>query len=163
MSVSNVGYDRAKAVAYAEKWALKRNPAYLDFHPMGGDCTNFISQCLYAGGKVMNMTPVSGWYYVDGNRRTASWTGVEYLYAFLMGNKGAGPYAQLVERGMLQLGDVVQLGLAGEGYSHNVLVVGLEGGEIYVAAHNIDAWMRPLSAYRQPNRRFMHIAGVRQG
>ncbi|MGL5314596.1 MAG: amidase domain-containing protein, partial [Peptostreptococcaceae bacterium] len=37
-------YDRDAAVAYAQKWALGRNPAYKDYEPWGGDCTNFISQ-----------------------------------------------------------------------------------------------------------------------
>ena len=48
------GYDEAAAVAYARRWALLRNPAYLDFHGLGGDCTNFVSQCLYSGAGVMN-------------------------------------------------------------------------------------------------------------
>lgn len=33
-------YDREAAVAYAHRWAMGRNPAYLDFHGIGGDCTN---------------------------------------------------------------------------------------------------------------------------
>ena len=53
-------YDRAKAVAYAERWALSRNPRYYDFEDIGGDCTNFASQCIYAGAGVMNWTPVTG-------------------------------------------------------------------------------------------------------
>ena len=67
-------YDRAKAVAYAERWALSRNPRYYDFEDIGGDCTNFASQCIYAGAGVMNWTPVTGWYYIDASRRTPSWT-----------------------------------------------------------------------------------------
>ena len=42
-------YDREAAVAYAHRWAFGRNPAYSNFDGMGGDCTNFASQCLYAG------------------------------------------------------------------------------------------------------------------
>ena len=49
-------YDRAGAVKYAETWALKRNPGFPNFDGMGGDCTNFASQCVYAGCKVMNFT-----------------------------------------------------------------------------------------------------------
>ena len=49
-------YDRAKAVAYAHQWAYSRNPAYYDFSAIGGDCTNFVSQCLRAGGAPMNYT-----------------------------------------------------------------------------------------------------------
>lgn len=156
------GYDRAKAVAYAQKWALKRNPAYLDFHGLGGDCTNFVSQCLYAGCGTMNDTPVYGWYYINGNRRTPSWTGVSYLYNFLTQNKGAGPFARETERGEMQPGDVVQLALKDAPFTHAVLVVDVQDGEIYVAAHTIDAWMRPLSSYRQPKRRFLHVEGARK-
>ncbi len=155
------GYNREQAVAYARRWALKRNPAYLDFHGLGGDCTNFVSQCLYAGCGVMNLTPVYGWYYQSASRRAASWTGVEYLYRFLVGNRGAGPYAGEVQSNAVEPGDVVQLGLGNEAYSHAALIVGLKDGEIYVAAHTHDAWMRPLSSYSQPNRRFLHIEGAR--
>ena len=55
-----VPYNRAAAVAYAEKWAFSRNPEYYDFHGIGGDCTNFVSQCIYAGCGVMNYTPEYG-------------------------------------------------------------------------------------------------------
>ena len=154
------GYDEAAAVAYAKRWALARNPAYLDFHGLGGDCTNFVSQCLYAGAGVMNRTPVYGWYYRTGNDRTASWTGVEYLYRFLTANKGPGPYAREVSPEQAASGDVVQLGDQ-NGYSHTALIVDVRKGEYYVAAHTLDAWLRPLSSYRQPARRFLHILGVR--
>ena len=48
------GYNREAAVDYARRWAMGRNPAYFDFEEIGGDCTNFASQCLFAGAKVMN-------------------------------------------------------------------------------------------------------------
>ena len=57
-------YNRANAVAYAKKWAYGRNPKYYDFSDLGGDCTNFASQCIYAGSGVMNYTPTYGWYYI---------------------------------------------------------------------------------------------------
>jgi len=45
---------------------------------------------------VMNYTPVMGWYYNSTYDRTPSWSGVEYLYNFLIGNQGVGPYARVV-------------------------------------------------------------------
>lgn len=51
--MKSIKYDRISAVNYAKKWALSRNPKFYDFDPIGGDCTNFISQCIYAGAKVM--------------------------------------------------------------------------------------------------------------
>ena len=55
-SAIDAKYDRNNAVEYAKRWALSRNPRYYDFHGIGGDCTNFASQCIYAGAGVMNYT-----------------------------------------------------------------------------------------------------------
>lgn len=44
-------YNREKAVEYARRWAYDRNPQYYNFDPIGGDCTNFVSQCLFAGSR----------------------------------------------------------------------------------------------------------------
>ena len=49
-------YSPDKAIAYADKWATSRNPAYRQYP--GVDCCNFVSQCLYAGGMPKN----SEWY-----------------------------------------------------------------------------------------------------
>ncbi len=40
-------YEHELAVKYAKKWALSRNPKYYNFDPIGGDCTSFVSQCLF--------------------------------------------------------------------------------------------------------------------
>ena len=47
-------YNRIKAIEYAQKWAYKRNTKYYNFDNIGGDCTSFISQCIYAGSNTMN-------------------------------------------------------------------------------------------------------------
>ena len=57
-------YDRRAAVEYAHRWAYGRNPEFYDYEEIGGDCTNFASQCLYAGSRIMNFTPTYGWYYI---------------------------------------------------------------------------------------------------
>jgi hypothetical protein len=43
-------YDPQAAVNYAEVWWDDRNPNYYDYSSSGGDCANFVSQCLIAGG-----------------------------------------------------------------------------------------------------------------
>ena len=151
-------YNRRKAVQYAKKWAYGRNPAYYDFSELGGDCTNFISQCLYAGSGVMNDTPEVGWYYKSLTARSPSWTGVEFLYRFLVTNNTRGPFAQETEEGEMEIGDVIQLG-NGERFYHSLLVTGTENG-LYVAAHSFNAYMRPLVSYSYDRIRFLHIAGV---
>lgn len=153
-------YDRARAVAYARRWALGRNPAYYDFERIGGDCTNFASQCLYAGGGVMNETPVTGWYYHSVKDRAAAWTGVAYLYRFLLHNRSVGPFARLVTMDEVQLGDIVQLGDAFGHFYHSPVITAVTP-EILVAAHSEDALDRPLQSYTFDAVRFLHIAAVR--
>lgn len=80
--MKNREYNRLETVKYAQKWALARNPQYYNFDAVGGDCTSFVSQCVYAGSKKMNYTPNTGWYYINGNNKSPSWSGVEYLYQF---------------------------------------------------------------------------------
>ena len=153
-------YNREALFEYAKKWAFGRNPAFYDFSKIGGDCTNFASQCIYAGADVMNYTPTFGWFYKSVNDRTPSWTGVEYLYNFLVNNKGAGPYAEEVPLDKLEVGDIVQLGNATGDFYHSPVVVKVERGNIFIAAHTFDAFMRPLSSYRFAISRGIHILGV---
>ena len=157
-----LNYDRAAAVAYARKWAFGRNPKFYDFSKIGGDCTNFASQCIYAGAGVMNFTPTFGWYYKSVNDRTPSWTGVEYLYNFLTATDGAGPFAEEVSLDKLEIGDVVQLGKATGDFYHSPVVVGFRRGQILIAAHSYDAYNRPLSSYSYEKVRGIHILGVRK-
>ncbi len=155
-------YDRTAAYEYARKWAFKRNPEFYDFSNIGGDCTNFASQCIYAGAGVMNYTPTFGWYYKSVNDRTPSWTGVEYLYNFLVGNEGVGPFAEEVPLNKLEVGDIVQLGRATGDFYHSPVVVSVTGGRILVAAHSYDAFNKPLFSYNFERVRGVHILGVRK-
>ncbi|MBN7774457.1 amidase domain-containing protein [Clostridium aminobutyricum] len=158
-------YNRQEAVNYAHKWAFGRNPAFYDFKGIGGDCTNFTSQCLYAGAKVMNYTPTFGWYYINVNRRAPAWTSVRYFHQFLINNKGVGPYGSEAPMEKVQIGDFSQLRLDGNDFEHTQIIVSM--GEpptldnILVAAHSIDSDNRPLSTYNIRDIRFIHIEGVR--
>ncbi len=158
-------YNREKAVAYAHQWAYRRNPAFLDFQNLGGDCTNFASQCIYAGAGVMNYTPVYGWYYINGNNRSASWTGVVYLYNFLTQNEGVGPYAREVDITEVQPGDVCQMAIDRDVFHHTPVIVktGLvpDTSNVLVAAHTRDVDCRPIDTYTYRKLRFLHIEGVR--
>ena len=161
-------YNREAAVVYAHTWAYRRNPAYFDFSGIGGDCTNFASQCIYAGAGVMNFTPLYGWFYRTANDRTPSWTGVQYLYDFLTRNLGAGPFATEVSLSQLEPGDVVQLAIDREDrYQHTPVVVRIDGEpsltNVLVAAHSNDVDYRPLSTYNIRKIRCLHIEGVRSG
>lgn len=159
-----VPYDRDAAVAYARKWALDRHPKYYDFSRLGGDCTNFVSQCLYAGSLVMNYKPTFGWYYVTTNNRSPSWTGVPYLYNFLTQNTQIGPIGVEVPVEEVQIGDISQFADDTARFSHSQFIVSV--GEvpnlhnILICTHSFDSLNRPLSTYEFQKIRFIHIAGV---
>lgn len=155
-------YDRAAAVAYAKRWAFGRNPKFYNFNNIGGDCTNFASQCIFAGSGVMNFTPTFGWYYKNIDDRAPAWTGVEYLFNFLTGNDGEGPFAVRTDPDKLQPGDIVQLATATDDFYHSPVVVAVKGRKIFVAAHSYDAYMRPLNSYNFAKVRGIHIEGVRK-
>ena len=168
-----IEYDRNAAVAYARRWAFSRNPAYYNFDRLGGDCTNFASQCLFSGVGVMNYTPDIGWYYRSLDDRAAAWTGVEFFYRFLIGNRGgerldgqligdgAGPFAEEVGIDELKIGDFVQFGKGTGDFYHTPIVVGFSGGMPLVAAHTNDAFGRRLDSYRFERLRCLHILGAR--
>ncbi len=156
----DIPYDRNAAVTYARRWALHRNPAYYNFDKIGGDCTNFASQSIYAGSKIMNYTPVTGWYYRSSYDRAASWTGVQFLYNFLVNNRSVGPHAHVVPQSEAVPGDIVQLG-TGSGHFYHSPVITEVSPAILVAAHTDDALDRPLSSYVYETARFLHIDGVR--
>ena len=155
-----IPYNRDAAVQYARRWALDRNPKYYDFEAVGGDCTNFVSQCIFAGAGVMNETPIVGWFYRSSFDRTASWTGVEYLYRFLVRNEARGPYGHLVSLEEANPGDIVQLGTNGGGFYHSPIITAVEP-TVLVAAHSYDVLDRPLFSYTYELIRVIHIDGVR--
>ena len=154
-------YDRTRAVTYARRWALSRNPLYFDYTGIGGNCTNFVSQCVYAGSCTMNYTPVFGWYYLSPAERTAAWTGVTFFYNFLTGNDNVGPFGREVSENELLPGDVIQLGRNDTGFYHTLLFLDRQEGELLVAAQSDDALDRPLSTYTYDYARFLRIDGVR--
>lgn len=159
--MNTYNYNRAAAASYAQKWAYGRNPAFYDFSDIGGDCTNYASQCIYAGCGVMNTSPLFGWFYRSVNDRTPSWTGVEFLYKFLISNDGVGPFAKTVELGEIRVGDIVQLG-NGENFYHSPVVVGITRGKILVAAHSYDVYGKDLASYNAASYRPIHIIGYRK-
>lgn len=163
--LSILPYDRAAAVAYAHRWAFQRNPKYYDYEEIGGDCTNFASQCLYAGTGIMNFTPTFGWYYINANEKAPAWTGVEYFRNFLLRSEvSPGPFAQETDLGGLLPGDFIQLNFQGEVFGHTPIVVRIGNPatpeNTLIAAHSYDADYRPLSTYTYQEIRYLHILGA---
>lgn len=160
--LKEVKYDREKALKYAKEWAFKRNPKYLNFERIGGDCTSYVSQCIYAGCGVMNYTPIYGWYYKSSYDRSPSWSGVEFLYNFLIDNKTSGPFGIESAITNIEPADIIQLGNSDGQFYHNVIINKIEKNKIFVSAHSDDSYMRPLNTYDFDKLRFIHIIGARK-
>ena len=154
-------YNRQNAVAYARKYAFSQNSLFANFAGIGGNCTNFVSQCIYAGGCVMNYKPTFGWYFISLDDRSPSWTGVEYFYNFIIENTDVGPFGRVSTADEVEIGDVIQLGRDGEGFYHTLIIVGFDGEEPLVTAQTDNAYARPLSTYDYDYSRFIKILGIR--
>lgn len=133
-------------IDYALKWAYDYNPNYYNFTSLGGDCTNFISQCMFAGGYEMDYS-LNGWHYKSLNDRTPSWSGVNEFWSYAINNK-KNVGVRLIESSLekAQLCDVIQL-YNGERYYHALLVTNLDDGVIKVTAHDNNVKNIPLKYY----------------
>ncbi len=146
---------------YAKRYAFSQNPIFGNFRGIGGNCTNFVSQCVYAASCVMNYTKTYGWYYISLDDRAPAWTGVDFFFRFITENDGVGPYGRAAEISELEIGDAIQLGREADGYYHTLLVVGFDADGPLVAAQTDDAYNRSLSSYSYDFSRGIKILGVR--
>lgn len=80
-------YDREAASLYARKYAKNPNKDYPFYGKPDykGDCTNFTSQCLYAGGIVTDNVGKYQWYKLN-----SAWRGANKFYEYWNNNKGSG-------------------------------------------------------------------------
>ena len=125
--VRRAEYRREEAVAYAERWWNEPNPAFEKFEV---NCTNYVSQCLYAGRAPMNYTGrrESGWWYKgrDKGRElwSFSWAVADSLQRYLRLGRESGLRATAVDSpDKLRPGDVICYDWDGTGrYGHNTIV-----------------------------------------
>ncbi len=149
-----MSYNRENAVKYALKWAMDRNPTYYNFDDLGGDCTNFVSQCVFSGGIPMNFAGL-GWYYNNLNDRSPSWTSVEAFYDYMTKNENA----KEVSIKDVEMGDIFQLSFDGIKFSHAGIIVKESPfhsvNSTLICAHTFDAKNRPIGSYIFKSIRFI--------
>ncbi|MFD1707267.1 amidase domain-containing protein [Siminovitchia sediminis] len=135
-------YDRLKAVQYAERWWNDYNPAYEKFDV---DCTNYVSQCLFAGGAPMRGYPdrTKGWWYRNRNW-SYSWSVANALKVYLEHSTAGLRAAEVQDPRELQPGDIICYDFQGDGrYDHNTIVTGEDAdGMPLVNAHTYNSRMR---------------------
>ncbi|WP_079913587.1 amidase domain-containing protein [Paenibacillus sp. 32352] len=164
-------YDRVKAVQYADMWWDKGNPAYIEFEV---DCSNYISQCLFAGGAPMHYTGKrdSGWWYkgrYNGQELWSySWAVAHSLQRYLISNRNGLTAEEVPQADMLELGDVISYDWDGNGrFQHSTIVTAKdENGMPLVNAHTTNSFRRYWSykdsvAWTEKTQyRFLHIADL---
>jgi hypothetical protein len=149
-------YQPTCAVEYAAKYydvedthngifGLAKNEA-----GMVVDCTNFVSQCVWAGyigfkstdiataknyiSKTIGMVP-SKWYWKDDKSFTSTWAGVKLFFGYMVTPKTVGPNATTdfsdydtkheyttIAASSIHVGDVIQLWYDGTGYGHSIFI-----------------------------------------
>lgn len=161
-------YNRARAVAYADKYAgaawgagnrHRYNRKYLDYTGKGGDCTNFSSQVLgdidEGGGLAMR----AGWRYFYGSGGTQTWVQTDAFRNFLLysgyGTMVAkGTFSEIVTptsryplgaASKLQIGDLVGYILKHNDTDHFSVITGFDlGGYPLVNSHTADRYRVPF-------------------
>lgn len=165
-------YDRDAALEYAASYINKRNPQWWDYSDVGGNCQNFASQCLYAGGIPMDTVGhVWKWYSErvsnGGGRygRSSSWTSVDFFVEYVKLNSGAGLVAQVSDDYMSGIpGDLVIIGTEGD-WRHTIIVSDIvtddEGNPVdyLVYSNTCELENYPVSLYGYPEAILVEIIG----
>jgi hypothetical protein len=135
-------YSRMEAVRYAEQYWNSYNPQFKKFEV---NCTNYISQCLYAGGAPMVGYPKkSGGWWMRNNDWSYTWA-VAHALRWYLPNAKQGLKAKEVSKATdLKPGDVICYDFEGDGrFDHNTIVVAKdENGEPLVNANTYNSRMR---------------------
>lgn len=141
-------YDRIKAVEYANRFWEQPNPQFQYFEH--DDCTNFISQCLWAGGMPMTsgQSRTTGWWYRSQQNRieswSYSWTVAHSLHWYLRSPLSFISVQMLNRAELLRPGDVIQYDWNGDGkINHSAIVTAVTiAGQPLVNAHTRSAFRR---------------------
>jgi len=115
-------YDRLAAVQYAERWWNDHNPKFKNFEV---NCTNFVSQCLFAGNAPMRGYPkrTSGWW-MKNNDWSFSWSVAHALSIYLSTSKTGLKAEEVFSPEKLVPGDVICYDFQGDGrFDHTTFVV----------------------------------------
>lgn len=161
---STYSYSGGRGAAYANKYAANANTYFYEDQRL--DCTNFVSQCIWAGyggwtSSMSNATMqsniknkvrmVPGTWFAGSGGGASAWENVDALWNFAVDNTGKGPKASGYNDGGyytdvlpidICVGNVLQKSPDGSDYKHSMFVISTAGGsnpgynEIIVAQHS---------------------------
>lgn len=167
--------NRSAVVQYAYQYWQNYNPNYrrFDGNGQGGDCTNFVSQAMRAGGWTftngLDWRSTREWWY-NAVTQTYTWVNVDYFYTFLRyanrGNTVLTFIANFSPTGSffnpLATGDLLQFDIAppNGSYDHNMIITSKDSrGYIYLTYHTTNTRDRPILdlMYATPNYAYRGI------
>jgi hypothetical protein len=136
-------FQREAAVDYAVRWALERNPQYPDYSSSnggGGDCTNFVSQVMHAGGWPMVLRGFSLAWWANADDSGRLWRVADECIVFA---KGIGRLKECA-RHELDLADLVTMNPPDTRIYHILIITAKQQGELLYSQHSTDRLHRPL-------------------
>ncbi|MEU7425261.1 amidase domain-containing protein [Streptomyces sp. NPDC040750] len=148
-TLTGTGYDYQAMVAYATKYWKNYNSAYPDFNGQGdgGDCTNFVSQALKAGGwkHVPGYTNDFHKWFGTADIQSDSFIGVNEFSWFALSSKRVTSLANVYQA---DIGDVVQMDFNRDGSKDHSMIVTYRdrSGVPYVSYHSTNTYNRSVAS-----------------
>ncbi|MET8095139.1 amidase domain-containing protein [Streptomyces sp. NPDC005236] len=140
-------YDYEAMATYAETYWKNYNPAYRSFNSVGGDCTNYLSQSLKAGGwaTVASSDEDYGTWNYTPSTQTDTWVGVNEWSWFTQTAGRSTPLANIYQ---MDVGDVMQMDFDKDGSKDHSMITSYRSasGVPYVTYHDTDTYRRSVSS-----------------
>ena len=132
-------YNSTEACNYANDYWDKRNlKEYADYSSQGGDCANYVSQCLIEGGLDLDQDENIPFSHIGKGGTIANCDSLhEHLEDFQHTEVSTGTSASQAPSN-LRLGDVIIFGYAADDYTHAAIVISGSGSNVVLAAHSGD-------------------------
>lgn len=167
-------YNREAAVEYLDKYYHTRNQEWFNYSETGGNCQNYASQALLAGGIPMDFYGEQQWKcYGDviydpevdesesASGRSRSWVNVGYFYDYALNNYGTGLVTEITSNlNEAKIGDIIIVG--NDDLAHTVMISKIVDGHIFVNSNSIDMKDYPISAYNYTKVILIKILGYNQ-
>ncbi|MBZ4320954.1 amidase domain-containing protein [Streptomyces huiliensis] len=144
---AKAGVDYQAMAAYTEKYWRNYNPSYRKFNDAGGDCTNFLSQGLKAGGwkpETGSADDYRKWWY-SGSGQSDSWVGVNEWSWYALNSKRVTSLANVYQ---LEVGDVMQMDFDGDGSKDHSMMSTYRSryGVPYLTYHSTNTYRKSVAS-----------------
>ena len=160
-------YDRAAAEQYMRQYDHQRNDRWYAYDDVGGNCMNFGSQVLLAGGIPMDTDGgyETGWYWFGQHSTTLPWVNVGWFLEYAAAEREHG-LAAVVNAPYFsgETGDIITMGVD-EPANHTTVILDVirdENGlpiDYLLCSNTADLRNFPASAYYYTNRQLTKIIG----